>query len=250
MKLEGKIAIVTGASSGIGKEICLAYDKEGAKVIAMARRKEKLEELENLAENKNIEAFEGDVSVDDDIKKVIDYTLQKYGTIDILVNNAGILDDYQAPHNITDEMWENVFNVNVNGVMKMVRGVLPTMRERKKGVILNTSSVGGLNGMRGGMAYVASKHAVIGMTKHIGFSYAQEGIRCVAIAPGNIATDIGQTVKNPDNHTLDKLMLGFNLLPVAGNSENIANLYVFLASDDANFINGTTVVADGGWTAY
>lgn len=250
MKLNGKVAIVTGASSGIGKDVALAYDREGAKVIAMARRKEKLEELKDLAENNNIEAFVGDVSVDEDLQKIVDYTLQKYGKIDILVNNAGILDDYQAPHNITDEMWEKVFDVNVNSIMKIIRAVIPSMRERQKGVILNTSSVGGLHGMRGGMAYVASKHAVVGMSKHIGFSYAQEGIRCVAIAPGNISTEIGQTVGNADKHTLEKLMLGYNLFPVAGDSENIANLYVFLASDDANFINGTTVVADGGWTSF
>ena len=250
MKLNGKVAIITGASSGIGKEIALAYDREGAKVIAVARRIEKLKELENLAENKNIEAFEGDVSVNEDIQKVIEYTLQKYGAIDILVNNAGILDDYQAPHNITDERWEKVFDVNVNSIMKMTRGVLSSMRERKKGVIINTTSVGGLNGMRGGLAYVATKHAVVGMTKHTGFSYAQEGIRCVGVAPGNIATEIGGNVKNPDNHTLEKIMVGFNLLPVVGKTDNIANLYVFVASDDAEFINGTTIVADGGWTAY
>ena len=170
MKLNGKVAIVTGASSGIGKDVALAYDREGAKVIAMARRKEKLEELKDLAENNNIEAFVGDVSVDEDLQKIVDYTLQKYGKIDILVNNAGILDDYQAPHNITDEMWEKVFDVNVNSIMKIIRAVIPSMRERQKGVILNTSSVGGLHGMRGGMAYVASKHAVVGMSKHIGFS--------------------------------------------------------------------------------
>ena len=129
MKLNGKVAIVTGASSGIGKDVALAYDREGAKVIAMARRKEKLEELKDLAENNNIEAFVGDVSVDEDLQKIVDYTLQKYGKIDILVNNAGILDDYQAPHNITDEMWEKVFDVNVNSIMKIIRAVIPSMRE-------------------------------------------------------------------------------------------------------------------------
>ncbi len=252
MKLENKVCIITGASSGIGREIALAYAKEGAKVVAGARRLEKLEELEKLGKDLpgEIYAVSVDVSKQEDIDNLVDKTIEKYGRVDILVNNAGILDSYKSPVSITDEIWKEMFEVNVDSVMRASRKVLPLMREQKSGVILNTSSIGGLNGMRGGLAYVATKHAIIGMTKHIGYAYAQEGIRCVAIAPGSVSTDIGKNVNNPDMETLSKLMKGFESFPLATSPEELAKVYVFLASDDASFINATTITVDGGWTAF
>ncbi len=252
MKLENKIAIVTGASSGIGREVALAYAREGAKVIAAARRVEKLKEL--VEESRDfpgeIYAIAADVSLEEDIERMVDETIEEYGRVDILVNNAGILDSYKSPVAITDEIWEKMFQVNVDSVMRTSRKILPIMREQKSGVILNTASVGGLFGMRGGLAYVATKHAVVGMTKHIGYAYAQEGIRAVAIAPGTVKTDIGKTVRDPDMETLGKLMKGFESFPLETTPEELAEVYVFLASDAASFINATTITVDGGWTAF
>lgn len=252
MKLENKVAIVTGASSGIGREVALAYAREGAKVIAVARRVEKLKEL--VEESRDfpgeIYAIAADVSSEEDIENMVDETMEEYGRVDILVNNAGILDSYKSPVAITDEIWEKMFQVNVDSVMRTSRRILPIMREQKSGVILNTASVGGLFGMRGGLAYVATKHAVVGMTKHIGYTYAQEGIRAVAVAPGTVKTDIGKTVKDPDMETLGKLMKGFESFPLETTPEELAETYVFLASDDASFINATTITVDGGWTAF
>lgn len=252
MKLENKVCIVTGASSGIGYEVALAYAKEGAKVVAGARRLEKLEELEKQAKDLpgEIYAVAVDVSKQEDIDNLVEKTIEKYGRVDVLVNNAGILDSYKSPVNITDEIWKKMFEVNVDSVMRTSRKVLPLMREQKSGVILNTASVGGIAGMRGGLAYVATKHAVVGMTKHIGYAYAEEGIRCVAIAPGSVATDIGKNVKDPDMETLGKLMKGFESFSLATTPQELAKVYVFLASEDANFINGTTIVVDGGWTSF
>ncbi|MGO1369648.1 MAG: glucose 1-dehydrogenase [Senegalia sp. (in: firmicutes)] len=252
MRLENKVCIVTGASSGIGREVALAYAKEGAKVVVSARRLEKLEELVKLDEDLSgeIHAIAVDVSKQEDIEKMVDQTVEKYGRVDILVNNAGILDSYKSAVSITDDIWEKMFKVNVDSVMRASRKVLPLMRKQKSGVILNTASVGGLNGMRGGLAYVATKHAVVGMTKHIGYSYAEEGIRCVGIAPGSVKTEIGENIKEPDMEVLGKLMKGFESFSSTTSPQELAKVYVFLASEDANFINGTTIVVDGGWTAF
>ncbi len=252
MKLENKVCIVTGASSGIGFEVALAYAKEGAKVVAGARRLEKLKEL--VEESKNlpgeIYAVAVDVSKQEDIDKIVDITVEKYDRVDVLVNNAGILDSYKSAVSITDEIWDKMFKVNVDSVMRASRKVLPLMREQKSGVILNTASIGGIRGMRGGLAYVATKHAVVGMSKNIGYAYADEGIRCIAVAPGTVKTEIGSNVEDPDMETLGKLMEGFKSFPHETTSKEIAKVYVFLASDDANFINGTTITVDGGWTSF
>lgn len=252
MHLENKIVLLTGASSGIGYAIGKEFAAHGATVIAMARRTDRLEKLkEETAHAKGkVLPMGGDVGLQEDIDRVVAETLKQFGHIDILINNAGVLDNYQAAENVQDEMWNRVLNINVTGIMRMTRAVIPGMVERKSGVILNTTSVGGLNGMRGGLAYVASKHAVVGMTKNIGFTYAQDGIRCVAVAPGSVGTEIGDTVKEPDMKTLNLLMAGFQMFPKVGTPEELAKVFAFLASEDASFINGTTVVVDGGWTAY
>ncbi len=252
MRLEGKVSIITGASSGIGREVALAYAREGAKVVVGARRMEKLQELEEMAKDLpgEIYAVQLDVGVNEDIENIVDKTMEKYGRVDILINNAGILDSYKSPIAITDELWEQMFKINVDSVMKASRKVLPIMREQKSGVILNTASIGGIGGMRGGLAYTATKHAVVGMTKHIGYTYAKEGIRCVAIAPGTVKTEIGENVEDPDMETLGKLMNAFNEFSLETTPEKLAHVYVCLGSDDASFINGTVITVDGGWTAF
>ncbi len=252
MKLENKVCIVTGASSGIGREVALAFAKEGAKVVVAARRLERLEELVEIGKDLPGEIFAvvTDVTKQEDIDKMIDKTVEKYAGVDVLVNNAGILDNYKSAINITDDLWNKMFEVNVDSVMRTSRKVLPLMREQKSGVILNTASIGGLQGMRGGLAYVATKHAVVGMTKHIGYAYAEEGIRCVAITPGSVQTEIGDKVEDPYMEIMNKLMEGFEIFPRSTTAEEIAKVYVFLASEDANFINGTVITVDGGWTAF
>lgn len=162
----------------------------------------------------------------------------------------GILDNYLSADNMSDEVWNKVFDVNLTGPMRLTREVLKYMEKQKHGNIINTSSVGGLYGGRGGLAYVASKHALIGMTKHIGFMFQDKGIRCNAIAPGSIGTEIGLKVTNPNMSVLNKLMKHFELFPQTGEANEIANIMLFLASEESSFINGTTIVADGGWTAF
>lgn len=254
MRLENKVAIVTGASSGIGKAVASLFAKEGAKVVAAARRAEKLQGLQNEVEEKGyageIYPVSADVAVEEDLENLVKTTIEKYEKIDILVNNAGILDDFQSLENVTDDVWLKVFDVNVHSVMRLSRLVIPYMQKAKSGVIVNTASVGGLHGMRGGLAYVAAKHAVVGMTKNIAYTYVDEGIRCNAVAPGSVRTEISSSIKEPDMKTLEKLTAGQKIFPAMAKPEQLANAFLFLASDEASFVNGEVLVVDGGWTAY
>lgn len=250
MRLKDKVIILTGASSGIGETTALRLAEEGAKVVAIARRFEKLKLLEEKANNLpgQIYPLAGDMTKDEDIKNTVKTTIEKYGKIDVLINNAGVLDRFLSADNMEDEVWDKVMSVNLTGPMKLIREAIPHMRQEKSGNIINISSVGGLFGAKGGLAYVTSKHGIIGMTKHIGAIFAEEGIRCNAIAPGSIKTEIGSTVENPNMAVLDKVMKSTEVFPQAGEPEDIANIILFLSSDESKFINGATIVADGGWT--
>ena len=252
MKLKDKVVILTGASSGIGEATALRFSEEGAKVVIVARSEDKLNKIVDRASEfpGEVIAIAGDVSKQEDVEKLVNKTIDTYGRIDVLVNNAGVLDNYLSADNMSDEVWDRVFDINVTGPMRLIREVLKHMVKENKGNIINTASVGGLYGGRGGMAYVASKHALVGMTKHIGFMFQDKGIRCNAVAPGSIATEIGHKVKEPNMDVLNKLMKGFELYPETGEPQEIANVMLFLASDDSSFVNGTTIVADGGWTAF
>lgn len=252
MRLSEKVVILTGASSGIGEATALRFAEEGAKLVIVARSGDKLEKIAEKASAfpGEVHPIVGDVSKKEDIENVVNKTIELFGRIDILINNAGILDNYLSADNMTDEVWNKVLDVNLTGPMRLTREVLKYMEKQKHGNIINTSSVGGLYGGRGGLAYVASKHALIGMTKHIGFMFQDKGIRCNAIAPGSIGTEIGLKVTNPNMSVLNKLMKHFELFPQTGEPNEIANIILFLASEESSFINGTTIVADGGWTAF
>lgn len=254
MKLKDKVVIITGASSGIGEAVAKLFASQGAKVVAGARRLEKLQGLkdyvEEMAYQGEILPVQVDVAKDEDLKRLVDTALENYHTVDVLVNNAGILDEYKSLENVEDDLWMKLFDVNVHSIMKLSRLVIPIMKEKKSGSIINTASVGGIRGMRGGLGYVTSKHAVVGMTKNIAYTYADQGIRCNAVAPGSIATEIGKKVSNPDMTTLNKLMDGFKIFPQLGQPEDIAKTYLYLASEDSIFTNGHILVVDGGWTAY
>lgn len=181
---------------------------------------------------------------------MIDTTVKTYGTINILVNNAGIMDNMEPAGDITDEQWKRVFAVNTTSVMRSTRKVLPIFLEKQKGVIVNIASAGGLQGARAGAAYTASKHAVVGFTKNTGFMYATKGIRCNAIAPGGVETNIGTSMTGINPFGASRQQLGMALNPRIGKSEEIAKVALFLASEDSSFVNGTVIAADAGWTAY
>ncbi len=251
MRLAGKVAVVTGAASGMGRAIATLYAKEGAKVVVSDINLEGAEAVVAEIKQNGGEAIalKTNVANLDDIHSLIDTTVQQYGTLDILVNNAGIMDSMEPAGEIDDTKWDLIFDVNTKGVIRAIRKALPIFLEKGKGVIINIASTGGYNGAHAGVAYTASKHAVIGITKNTGFMYAQKGIRCNAIAPGGVNTNIGSSMKNISEFGISRASLTHQVSPRAGEPEEIAQVALFLASDEASFINGTVITADAGWTA-
>lgn len=252
MRLNGKVAVVTGAASGMGKAIAELYASEGAKVVVADLRLEPAQAVVDgiTAAGGTAIAVAANVINEEDVAKMIDTAVQEYGTLDILVNNAGIMDNFVPAAEITDELWDRVFAINTTGPMRTTRKALPIFLEKKSGVIVNIASAGGLQGSRAGAAYTASKHAVVGFTKNVGFQYAKLGIRCNAIAPGGVNTNIGTSINEPNAFGMERAMVGMALNPRGGEPIEIAKVALFLASDDAGFVNGTVVTADAGWTAY
>jgi NAD(P)-dependent dehydrogenase (short-subunit alcohol dehydrogenase family) len=252
MKLQGKTGIVTGAASGIGKAIAILFAAEGAKVVVsdvnLAGAQQTAAEI--TAKGGTAVAVATNVAREDDIQQLIDTAVGAYGTIDILINNAGIMDDFSPVGEMSDEMWDRVFAVNAAGPMRAMRQVLPLFLAKGGGTIVNIASVGGLFGCRAGAAYTASKHAVVGLTKSVACHYADKGIRCNAIAPGAVQTNIGASIRNPNQAGMARAMKSMPLNPRLGKPEEIAAAALFLASDDSSIINGAVLTADAGWTAY
>ncbi|MBQ0058445.1 MAG: SDR family oxidoreductase [Lachnospiraceae bacterium] len=252
MKLEGKSIVVTGASSGMGKVIVEQYVKEGANVIAVARRAERLAELVSSLEGEagSVIAFAGDVSKQEDCEAMIDLAVEKFGKLDVLVNNAGVMDDMATVANYTNEKYDYVMNINVAGPLYAMRKAVNVFLEQGNGGnIITTSSVGGSH-QAAGVVYGASKAAVNAIVRHTAFVYRNEKIRCNAIAPGGINTEISATMGMPNIDGFTRIKGVQALMPGVGEGSDIANLAVFLASDDSAFITGQIIAVDGGWTSF
>jgi NAD(P)-dependent dehydrogenase (short-subunit alcohol dehydrogenase family) len=249
MRLKDKVAVVTGAGSGIGRAITELYLKEGAKVVAADIDAARLEELANTVQaGDNLLTLAGNIADKAHAEQLIDSAVNTFGNLDILVNNAGIVDGFEAVGEVSDEVWQRVMAVNVDGPMYTSRKAVQAMQANGGGVIVNISSVGGLFGGRAGVAYTTSKHALIGMTRSIAWQYAPSGIRCAAICPGGVETNI--MPKMPEN-TLgwQRAQSTFAMNLGQGKPEELATVALFLASDEASFVNGAILTADGGWTA-
>jgi NAD(P)-dependent dehydrogenase (short-subunit alcohol dehydrogenase family) len=252
--LANKIAVVTGAGSGMGKAITQLFLREGCKVLAVDLKEDRLSELqqENQSANGSLTTLVTNMGVEADIERMIQTTVKTYGGIDILVNNAGIMDHFAPVGELDNAMWEKVMKVNVEGPFKAMRSAMPFFLKKNKGVIINIASIGGLQGARAGAAYTTSKHALIGLTRNTGYMYSKSGIRCNAIAPGAVATNIADTIDMSKITPLvnDRIMSGMVLNPRTGEASEIAEIALFLASDASSFVNGAVITADGGWTAY
>jgi 3-oxoacyl-[acyl-carrier protein] reductase len=236
MKLKDKVAVITGGAKGIGAEIAKLYAAEGAKVVAVDMG-------EMTYEAKNVEFYRLNITDTEGCKKFYDDIIAKYGKIDILVNNAGITRDAMT-RKMTDEMWDAVINVNLKGIFNLVRYIGPQMETNNGGAIINISSVVGVFGNIGQANYAATKAGVIGLTKTWAKEFARKGapVRVNAIAPGYVMTDILKTVPQD---LLDQFA-ALTMLKRLGQPEEIAKVALFLASDDASYITGQTIQADGG----
>lgn len=236
MKLKDKIAVVTGGAKGIGAEIAKAFASEGAKVIAVDMG-------EMTYEMENVSFYKLNITDVDGCKVFFDDIVEKFGKIDILVNNAGITRDAMT-RKMTDEMWDAVINVNLKGIFNLVRHIGPQMENIGGGSIINISSVVGVFGNIGQANYAATKAGVLGLTKTWAKEFARKGVpvRVNAIAPGYVMTDILKTVPQ---ELLDQFAQ-MTMLKRLGQPEEIAKVALFLASDDASYITGQTIQADGG----
>lgn len=252
MKLEGKVAIITGAASGMGKAIAEGYANEGAKVVVSDLNLDGAQTVveEIKATGADAIAIKTNVAFEEDVQRLFDETIHAFGKVDILVNNAGIMDGMEPVGEISDERWEKVFSVNTTAVMKSIRIAVNLFLEQGHGTIVNNISAGGLYGARAGAAYTASKHAVVGLTKNTAFMYADKNIRCNGIAPGAVVTNIGSTMTDMSEFGASRQALGMGINPRAGQPEEIAKMAIFLGSDEASFVNGQVITVDGGWTAY
>ena len=253
MKLKGKTAIVTGASSGMGREIAYQFAREGADVLAVARRAERLKTLVEEAQG-----FEGrivghlaDLTDPGRAGALVNEAVDHFGRLDILVNNAGIMDDMSGVGSVDMDMYEKVFAINVKAPMVVMKAAVNYFLKIGGGVIVNIASIGGLNGGIAGVVYTASKHALVGISRNTAFMYGPKGIRCNTICPGAVNTEVGsgEFMKAADKAGQARLGSVYGLIPRSAEASEIASIAVFLACDESTFINGQNIVADGGWTA-
>jgi 3-oxoacyl-[acyl-carrier protein] reductase len=240
------VALVTGAGSGIGKASAERFAAEGARVVVVD-----LEGAEGTAAA--IEAAGGealavrtDVADEAAVAAMADAALARFGRVDVLMNNAGVLDSYEPAAETSTETWDRVLGVNLTGQFFTARALLPQMVERGDGAIVNVASTAGLNGGNGGAAYTTSKHAVIGFTRQLCFDYARKGIRCNVICPGAVETGMTKEIfASPDAAVMEAV----ESAPIGrwAQPEELAAAALFLASDEASFVNGAVYVVDGGF---
>ncbi|WP_404331474.1 3-oxoacyl-[acyl-carrier-protein] reductase [Mesobacillus maritimus] len=244
MKLEGKVALVTGASRGIGREIALELAREGANVAinyagSEAKALEVAEEIRTMG--REAITIQADVSSSESVESMVKQTIEAFGKLDILVNNAGITKDNLLMR-MKEADWDDVININLKGVFLCTKAVTRQMMKQRRGRIINISSIVGVSGNAGQANYVAAKSGVIGLTKTTAKELATRGITVNAIAPGFITTDMTDKLNDETKNEMLKQ------IPLArlGEPTDIAKTVLFLASDDSRYMTGQTLHVDGG----
>lgn len=243
-RFAGKTVIVTGAGSGIGRATASRIAREGGRVIAVDVSPERLDDFAAEHADAEIVTLVADITDDAKVAEIVAAAGER---IDGLANIAGIMDDMTPIGELTDAVWKRVFAVNVDGTMKLMRAVVPVMLARGTGSIVNTASEAALRGSAAGVAYTASKHAVVGLTKSTAFMYGPSGLRVNAVAPGATITNIEATFASPLGAA--RVRQAMAILPDAAEAEALAASITFLLSDDGVNINGVVLASDGGWSA-
>lgn len=253
MRLKNKVVVITGAAAGMGKAMALKFAAEGAKLVLGDLNEGQLNEVisDISVDGSQAVGVVGNIAKQTDAELLISTAIQQFGRIDVLINNAGVLDKFQGVGEVSDEIWERLISINLNGPMYTSRKAVQAMLEQGVGSIINISSTAGVSGASAGVAYTAAKHGVIGMTRSTAWIYAQKGIRCNAILPGGTKTALMESFDPSKLDPLGYERIGafLNIMPGLLEASHIADLAVFLASDDSRMVNGAIIPADMGWLA-
>jgi NAD(P)-dependent dehydrogenase (short-subunit alcohol dehydrogenase family) len=256
-RLEGKVAIITGAGTGVGRAAMVRFAREGARVVGMSRTNSKGEQTRCLVREAGGEGFfvPGDVREAGDARRVVEAAVERYGKLDILVNNASVGYSYNgsmaALADTPEADWDDVVCTNLKSVYLMSRYAIPEMRRAGGGAIVNVSSIGGVAGMLDAHAYSAAKGGVVALTRSMAATYGRENIRVNCLVPGGIRTEmIAPVLADLDAQIADPEMRYLvSALGRIGTAEEMANALLYLASDEASFTTGAALVVDGGRTS-
>jgi NAD(P)-dependent dehydrogenase (short-subunit alcohol dehydrogenase family) len=249
-RLAGKVALVTGGNAGIGEAIAKSFVREGAAVAITGRRQEELDRVvrEIGPHSGRVMAIAGSVTDDGHARSAVAGVVQRFGAVDILINNAGVGEFGRRLHELDDETWARVLDVNLTGVFRMTRAAIPEMLKQGRGVIINISSIASLVGIPYLPVYAASKGALDALTRAIAIDYANDGIRCNVVNPGLIATPMAAPLMaNPEQ--LDPILAHYPIRR-PGKPEEVAAMVLYLASDEAAWVTGGTFTIDGGMTVW
>jgi meso-butanediol dehydrogenase/(S,S)-butanediol dehydrogenase/diacetyl reductase len=252
-RLAGKVALITGGGTGIGRAIALAFAREGAKVAVAGRRKEKLDETLRELEKQGDSglAMACDVSNERDAQRAVRETAKFFGKMDVLVNNAGVL-HAATIEGTSEEQWDKLLTINLKGPFLMCKAALLEFRKAGRGAIVNVGSVLGLVAMKDRAAYCASKGGVTLLTKAIALDHAHENVRANCICPSIVETELvaGLFAASEEGRALKKARIGSIPLGRMGKPEDVAEMAVFLASEESSWLTGAAVPLDGGLSAY
>lgn len=249
-RLAGKVALVTGGNAGIGEAIAKVFAREGAAVVITGRRQDELDrvvkEIREL-QGKSV-AVAGTVTDERHAQAAVGKAIQEFGALDILVNNAGLGEFGRRIHELDDETWIRVLDVNLTGVFRLTRAAVSAMLKQGRGAIVNISSIASLVGIPLLPVYAASKGALDALTRAIAIDYAQDGIRCNVVNPGLIATPMAAPLM-ADPEQLGPILAHYPIRR-PGKPEEVADMVLYLASDEAAWVTGGTFTIDGGMTAW